>query len=126
MIQIVNEMIPIKVSQIFGEDVKDYTYGKPHRYEIRAGDPLNYKILGDIHFQEGPYEEGINGITEMDLMAVMIARLKRIQETEEICVENAQSIVLLEEALAWQRKRYGFNVKWPREARKDGKNESRK
>ena len=64
MIQIVNEMIPIKVSQIFGEDVKDYTYGKPHRYEIRAGDPLNYKILGDIHFQEGPYEEGINGITE--------------------------------------------------------------
>ena len=126
MIQIVNEMIPANVSQIFGEDVKDYTYGKPHRYEIRAGDPLNYKILGDIHFQEGPYEEGINGITEMDLMAVMIARLKRIQETEEICVENAQSIVLLEEALAWQRKRYGFAVKRPKVVGKEGKHESRK
>jgi hypothetical protein len=119
-------MIPIIVSAIFGEDPRNYTYGIPHRYEIRTMPEkgTNYKILGDIHFQEGPYEEGINGITEMDLIAIIIARLKKIQETEEVNVENAQSIIFLEEALSWQRKKYGLKVIRPKEAEKEGKKDN--
>lgn len=117
-------MLPVKVSVIYEED--SYNYGKPHRYEIRTmiDEKSNYKILGDIHFQEGPYEAGINGITEMDLMAVIIARLKKIQETEEVCIENAQSIIFLEEALTWQRKKYGLKVAKPEKANKEEKKEN--
>lgn len=109
MIPIKNQLIPKQVAVIYGESLDEYSYQKPHRYEVRTNE-ANYKILADIHFQEGPYAEGVNGITEMDLISILIARLEEIQKTQEVCKENAQSIVFLKEAQVWQRKRYGLKA----------------
>ena len=60
----------------------------------------------DIHFQEGPIKEnGVNGVNNEDLIAMVICRLDHFQESEFACYENDLAIMKLEEALLWLRKR---------------------
>ena len=63
-------------------------------------------LLAQIHFQEGPIKEnGVNGINNEDVIAMVIRRLQGFQDSPFSCRENAVAITKLEEALMWLRRR---------------------
>lgn len=63
-------------------------------------------IVGEIDFQEGPIKDnGVNGVNNEDLIAMVICRLEHFQKSEYACRDNAIAITKLEEALLWLRKR---------------------
>lgn len=69
--------------------------------DIENDDPF-VRVL----FQKGPIKEnGVNGIHNEDLIAIVIDRLQSFQESEFRCRENAVAITKLEEAVMWLNKR---------------------
>jgi len=59
-----------------------------------------------IRFQNGPIEEnGINGITNESLLAVVEHRLQGFQSGQFACRENAVALTKLQEAMMWLQKR---------------------
>lgn len=62
--------------------------------------------MNEVHFQEGPIKEnGVNGVCNEDLIAMVICRLEHFNQSEFRCRENSMAITKLEEALLWLRKR---------------------
>lgn len=56
----------------------------------------------DIHFQNGPIKEnGVNGVTQEALLAIVIDRLRSFQAGSFSCRENAIALTKCEEALHW-------------------------
>lgn len=101
MKQILNALFGTKYTEVFHEKV--YNFHAPHNFEVRD---KNGEVLGEIHFQEGPIKEnGVNGVMNEDLIAMVITRLEHFQQTEFRCKENAMAITKLEETLLWLRKR---------------------
>ena len=77
-----------------------------HKYEIQPVDPTKHFILGSIRFQNGPIQEnGVNGIHNEDLIAIVIDRLEGFQAGDYAHEANASAIALLREALAILRSR---------------------
>lgn len=76
--------------------------GAPHTfYILRKGEDFhpNY-AMSTIVFQHGHVSDrGINGITNEDLIAIIIHRLEVFQAGEFSCEENAKAISNLESAL---------------------------
>lgn len=76
---------------------------------------LDHDILPDgqvlisyakVNFQKGPIKEnGVNGVHNEDLIAIVLDRLQSFQDSPYSCRENALAITKLEEALMWLRKR---------------------
>ena len=63
-------------------------------------------VLAEIHFQQGPVKEvGVNGLFNEDLLLMVLARLRAINQGEYSCRENSMAITKLEEAVMWLRKR---------------------
>ncbi len=59
-----------------------------------------------INFQNGPIKEfGVNGVTNEDLIAIVIDRLAGFQTGEYACPNNYFAMGKLEEALMWLRHR---------------------
>lgn len=85
--------------------------GANHEYEIRPIPPAGATIsendiLTKIKFQNGVIpENGINGCTMEDLIAICIDRLDHFQMGNYPCRENAIAKTKLEEALLWLNKR---------------------
>jgi hypothetical protein len=76
--------------------------GARHRYVIMAG-PMQ---LGCIKFQEGPIQEnGVNGLMQEDLLAIVIDRLQGFQSGNFACEENKNALKAAEQALSWLRHR---------------------
>ena len=76
----------------------NWKYNAPHHFIVKNA--LNGEVINKIDFQEGPIKEvGINGITEEDLLLMIIARLESFQCSEFKCTENEEAIVALREAL---------------------------
>ncbi len=76
-----------------------------HKYNI-VSIPSNSRkpteIFTHIYFQEGPIKEnGVNGIHNEDLIAIVLDRLEGFQSGEFRCRENAIAITKLEEAMLW-------------------------
>ncbi len=76
--------------------------------------PTNFIVLKSednselmkIKFQDGAIKEnGVNGVMNEDVIAMVITRLAYFQTTDFKCRENACAITKLEEALMWLRKR---------------------
>ena len=77
-----------------------------HKYEIQPVDPTKHFILGSIRFQNGPIQEnGVNGIHNEDLIAVVIDRLEGFQAGDYAHEANASAIASLRSALAILRSR---------------------
>ncbi len=67
---------------------------------------LKGQRLGVVDFQAGPIKEnGVNGVCNEDLIAMVICRLEHFNQSEFRCHENSMAITKLEEALMWLRKR---------------------
>lgn len=92
------------------EDSADDPAGATHEYVVELA---NTNIGGQnppkavkIHFQKGPIKEnGVNGVQNEDLMAIVIDRLQHFQKGNFSCRENAIALTKLEEALLWLDKR---------------------
>jgi hypothetical protein len=85
-------------------EAKDYVFNAPHHYVIKAVE--NDKTLGEVKFQRGPIlENGVNGITNEDLIAIAIDRLEHFQRSEFNCRENSIAITKLQEAQLWLQHR---------------------
>lgn len=81
-----------------------------HEYQIVPTGSGPGSKLGDvcavISFQNGPIKEfGVNGVTNEDLIAIVIDRMRGFQSGEYACRDNALVLAKLEEALMWLRNR---------------------
>jgi hypothetical protein len=74
-----------------------------HEYKIFGGSPDGPQgLLCTIRFQNGPVKEnGINGVSNEALIAVVLDRLSGAQDGQWKCRENALAITKLEEAVHW-------------------------
>lgn len=76
--------------------------GANHEYtaELPDGQVIRFQ------FHSGPVKgDGVNGITEEVLLAVLIDRLRGFQSGPFSCRENAIALTKLEETLMWMHKR---------------------
>ena len=102
MKELQHDLLTSKHTRVLHEE--NYQFNAPHKFTIEKPDTA--EILNEIKFQEGPIkEQGVNGIHNEDLIAIVICRLEHFQRSEFSCRENAIAITKLEEALLWLRKR---------------------
>jgi hypothetical protein len=79
--------------------------GANHAYSVikygkRGGE------IATVSFQNGPVKEaGVNGITDAQLLAILIDRMKGFQSGPFSSRENALTITKLEEAQLWMQAR---------------------
>ena len=67
-------------------------------YDPKAAD----RVFCVIDFQNGPIKEvGVNGVTNEDLIATVIDRIRGFQSGDYACRDNAIALTKLEEALMW-------------------------
>jgi hypothetical protein len=80
--------------------------GANHVYEISGFDEHVNFVAGlghnTINFQNGPINEnGINGLTQEVLLAIVADRLRAFQSGKFACRENALALTKIEEAQHW-------------------------
>ena len=107
------DLLGDKYTQVLHEKV--FQFNAPHTFvversgEHRLSEPENsvgVNLLASVHFQEGPIlENGVNGVNNEDLIAMVLCRLEHFQKSPYACRENALAATKLEEALLWLRKR---------------------
>jgi len=82
--------------------------GANHEYQVV--DPLAIapevdvggRVLSSISFQNGPIpENGVNGVTQEDLLSIVIHRLRGFDKGPFATRENACALRSVEEALHW-------------------------
>lgn len=94
-------------TRIFHESPENMKFNAPHHFHVVAisKDDIEYTVA-QIDFQEGPIKEnGVNGVTNEDLINMVLCRLQGFQKSEFACQENAIAITKLQEGLMWLRKR---------------------
>lgn len=80
--------------------------GANHQYEFHYADNDGDAVYQHIHFQEGAIgENGINGISNEAVLAVVEDRLNSFQEGPFACRENASALTNVREAMDWLRRR---------------------
>jgi hypothetical protein len=86
--------------------------GANHVYEVRLPnwtrdpDGKNAKGITTISFQKGPINEnGVNGLTQEVLLAIVADRLRSFQAGPFSCRENALALTKIEEAMHWLHSR---------------------
>lgn len=102
--EVINELCTQKYTKVSCEEKDEQQYGAPHHFEvIRIEDG---KVVAEVNFQCGPIKEcGVNGVSNEDLLLMVLTRLQGFQETQFKCRENAIAITKIEESLMWLRKR---------------------
>jgi len=90
---------------------EDFKFNAPHHFTVTKqvgvpnGEPYE-EAIQIVNFQEGPIKEnGVNGVANEDLIAMVICRIDHFQQSEFACYENDMAIAKLEESLLWLRKR---------------------
>lgn len=83
--------------------------GANHEYRITLPpntDPTKASKSWEISFQNGPINEnGVNGITQEVLLAIVADRLRAFQAGQFACRENALALTKIEEAQHWLHSR---------------------
>lgn len=98
-----------KYTDVYHE--RDFKFNAPHLFSVYGNKQLDtaggqWVHMQDIAFQEGPTKEnGVNGVANEDLIAMIICRLEHFQDSEFACRDNEMAILKLEEALLWLGKR---------------------
>lgn len=78
-----------------------------HKVNPANDNEVDYVTAGDtILFQNGPIaENGVNGVTQEVLLAIIIDRLESFQKGPFACRDNAVALTHLETAKLWLFKR---------------------
>lgn len=106
MEKVKHDLLTNKYTEVLHENKEEMKFNAPHYFQVRPVSNDSLEILSDVHFQEGPIKEnGVNGVCNEDLIAMVICRLEHFNQSEFRCRENAMAITKLEEALLWLRKR---------------------
>lgn len=84
--------------------------GANHEYLVTLPpSPTNQNIPAkawEISFQNGPIaENGVNGLTQEVLLAIVADRLRSFQAGQFACRENALALTKIEEAMHWLHSR---------------------
>jgi hypothetical protein len=103
MVELRNALMENTV-KILHEDENQMAYGAPHNYQFKnAG---SGEFLGELKFQKGGIKDvGINGVSNENLLAMVLERLECFQKGDYACEENAQAVAKIKEALLWMKKR---------------------
>lgn len=76
--------------------------GANHHYVI----DLPYAVSTEVFFQNGPVSEnGVNGVTQEVLLAIVIDRLRCFQAGPFACRENAVALTHIETGMMWLQQR---------------------
>jgi hypothetical protein len=101
MKELKHDLLTNKYTRVLHEE--DFNFNAPHAFTVIDTDGNQ---VGFIHFQEGAIKEnGVNGVCNEDLIAMVLCRLEHFNQTDYRCKENSMAITKLEEALLWLRKR---------------------
>jgi len=110
MKKIQNGLTETKYTKVYHE--VDFKFNAPHHFDVTAmkdrldGNGQLEVAIARVDFQEGAIKEyGVNGVTNEDLLAMVLSRLEHFQQSEFKCRENALAITKIEEALLWLKKR---------------------
>ena len=99
--EVCNSKINSNQTRVYCEDL--WKYNAPHHFTVKSVDG---KDLCNINFQEGPIKEcGVNGVSNEDLLLMVLTRLEGFQMSEYKCNENQEAILAINEALDSLRKR---------------------
>lgn len=80
--------------------------GACHHYKVSHRDSGTAFVNLEIHFQNGPItENGVNGITQEVLLAIVEDRLKSFQAGPFACRENAIALTHIQDAQNWLARR---------------------
>ncbi len=72
----------------------------PHDFEIKS--VVDDKALCHLHFQQGnPFEVGVNGIRNEDLIRILIERIKTYNKVNSRSLEDENALSRLYEAYWW-------------------------
>lgn len=107
MKKLTHDLLTTRFTEVYHE--KEFDFNAPHTFEVRSVPQTGAEeseVLQTIHFQEGPIlKSGVNGVSNEDLISMVICRLEHFNKSEYYCRENKEAITKLEEALLWLRKR---------------------
>ena len=108
MKELKHDLLTSKYTTVSHEE--EFKFNAPHHFVVFESNEGHkdwpQAILAQVDFQEGPIKEnGINGVNNEDVIAMVICRLEHFQRSEYACRDNALAITALEEALLWMRKR---------------------
>lgn len=99
-----HDLLTNKYTEVWHEGEEKIEFNAPHHFQVRPSGSID--ILSVVDFQKGPIKEnGVNGVCNEDLIAMVICRLEYFQKSEFSSRDNAMAITKLEEALLWLRKR---------------------
>lgn len=84
----------------------NYSFAREHHaVEFWTGgmdEPAPNVNVGHLRFQDGPIaEHGVNGVTNEEVLEVVLERLESLNKPPYNCRENSLAITKLEEALMW-------------------------
>jgi hypothetical protein len=104
------------VDGIDGDRLDIFTIDEPgagganHAYLIQ--NHYTNRVQGEVNFQNGPIKgNGINGVTQEALLAIVIDRLRSFQAGPYSCRDNAIALTHCEEALMWLQRRTRERIK---------------
>jgi hypothetical protein len=101
MNEITNGLFTKKYTTVYGTD---YAFNAFHKFLVYPNE--GGAAFAEINFQRGPIKEcGVNGVSNEDLILMVLTRLQQFQNSPYQCRENALAITKLEEAVMWLRKR---------------------
>lgn len=105
MVELKHDLLTTKYTGVLHE--KNFKFNAPHLFHVYSlRQPKGSEVVGIVHFQEGPIKEaGVNGVSNEDLIAMVICRLEHFNQSEFKSRDNAMAITKLEESLLWLRKR---------------------
>lgn len=76
----------------------------PTYFQVRPSATMD--VVSDVFFQDGKIQKfGVNGLSNEDLLTMIICRIEHLQNSKFACHENNMVLNKLEEALMWMNKR---------------------
>lgn len=94
--EVKNDRFTQKHTKVYCED--EWKYNAPHHFNVETAEG-NHPLC-HIDFQEGPIKEvGVNGVTNEDLLLMVLSRLEAFQHSEYRSDENAEAIQCINEAM---------------------------
>lgn len=91
--------------------------GAHHHYQV-IGITSPEPVFAKVNFQNGTVlEQGVNGVSEAAILAVLIDRLRGFQAGPYSCRENAIALTHLEDALHWLHHRTAERIRRGAEGR---------